>query len=136
MLRGSVSGRGLLLFLLAALPGCSKARGGQELPFLQGGFENLFGLGPSQLQSATEVTQQALGVEHAIKTLPAAGFPASRPGAEPWGGIAGPVPLSPAAGGLHLFKFIQADALTGDETLWKVGCSCQWDPLEKALPWD
>lgn len=75
-------------------------------------------------------------MERAIKTLPAAGFPASHPGAEPWGGTAGPVPLSPAAGGLCLFKFIQADTSTGDETFWKVGCSRQWDPLEKALPGD
>ena len=63
-------------------------------------------------------------------------FRTSHPAAEPQGGIAGPVLLSPVVGGLNQFKFIRTDILTSGETLWKVGCLHQWDPLEKALPQD
>lgn len=59
-------------------------------------------------------------------------FLTSHPGAQPGGGIAGPVLLSVEFELLNQFKFMQTDILTGDETLWNAGCSHQWDPWRKS----
>lgn len=75
-------------------------------------------------------------MEHAIENLLVMGFPDIPAWSRASGRHCRTSPALTVAGGLNQFKFVQTDILTSDETLWKVGCLHQWDPLEKALPQD